>query len=285
MKSTPEEVEAALANYRKITAERNKRVLQVFVDAIVNAEFEDEQVADEFTEEEMHKERMEQLGELVENGLDFLTQPTELMDRYDELAAELYLDGTHGGHQDPEVRANWTEPYFQALEAALREKAPDEVKGTISVPEEFRVLARHVTGICGPGLPHEQTMHPMSFWVDEGMGDHAKIPSRILAAEDTEVVVLALDERVALGWKPGSTIECEWICVYVQEEDGSWTWKFVYSETGMTQMFDTIPDLLEWFLRYTEDGVPLLEGVTAEDVIDRAVWGLRVRTSVDESRE
>lgn len=81
MKSTPEEIEAALANYRKVTAERNKRDLQIFVDAIVNADFEDEQVRDEFTDEQMHKERMGQLGELVQDDLDNLSQPTELMER------------------------------------------------------------------------------------------------------------------------------------------------------------------------------------------------------------
>lgn len=284
MKSTPEEIEAALANYRKITAERNKRELQVFVDAIVNADFAEETTAEEFTKEEMDKERMEQVAELVEDDLDFLTGPAELMDRYDELAARLTLDGTTGGDLEPEERANITEPYFRALEAALRERAPDEVKETISVPEEFRVLARHVTGICGPGLPFAQTMFPMSFWSDEGMGDHAKIPSRILSPEDTNVE-RDLEERIVLGYNPGTTIECEWYCVYVQEEDGSWAWKFVYSEVGQTQVFDTIPDLLEWFLRYTEEGTPVVEGVTAEDVIDRGVWHLKVRRSVDEPRE
>ncbi|POS71413.1 hypothetical protein DHEL01_v210192 [Diaporthe helianthi] len=168
MKSTPAEIEAALANYRKVTAERNKRELQVFVDAIVKADFAEEVTATEFTKERMDKERMEQLGELVQEDLNFLTHPTELMDRYDELAARLYLDGTSGGDLDPEKRASYTEPYFEALGAALKEKAPDEVKEIISVPEEFRVLARHVTGICGPGLPHHQTMFPMSFWATRG---------------------------------------------------------------------------------------------------------------------
>ncbi|KAL2284689.1 hypothetical protein FJTKL_08775 [Diaporthe vaccinii] len=115
MKSTPEEIEAALANYRKVTAERNKRDLQIFVDAIVNADFEDEQVRDEFTDEQMHKERMGQLGELVQDDLDHLSQPTELMERYDELAASLYLDGTFGGDIDPEKRANGPKPTSKPL--------------------------------------------------------------------------------------------------------------------------------------------------------------------------
>lgn len=273
MKPTPEEIEAALANYRKITAERNKRVLQVYVDAIVNAEFEDERIASEYTEEEMHKERMEQLGELVEDDLDGLTQPTELIERYDEMAAKLYLDGTPGGDLDPEARANLVEPYFKALEAALREKAPDEVKETISAPEEIRVLARHVTGILGSGLPHEQTMHGMSFWSDEGMGNHAKIPSRILAPDQVGGAQV-VDGRIALGYHSGSTVNCEWTCVYAQEPDDSWAWKYLWSDPSQWKVFDTITELLEWFLDFTDEPPPLLEGVTAEDVIDRMVYDL-----------
>lgn len=276
MKSTPEEIEAALANFRKVSAERNRRSLQVFVDAIVNADFEDEETATEFTEEEMDQERMGQLGEIVEDDLDVLTHPAELMDRFDELAPKLSLDGTSGGDMDPEERANVAEAYFKALEAALKEKAPDEVSDTISAPEEFRVLARHVLGIRGPGLPKEHTEHDMSFWSDEGIGNHAKIPSRILAPGDIPGKH-ALDERAALGWTPGSTVNCDWTCVYVKESDdsSSWVWKFVWSDPSGSRVFDTIPELLEWFLEFTDEDPPVLEGVTAENVIDREVWSLR----------
>lgn len=271
MKSTPEEIESALAKYRKITAERNKRALQIFVDAIVNADFEDEQVATEFTKEEMHKERMEQLGELVQDDLDGLTQPTELMDRYDELAPGLCLDGTVGGDLDPEERASLAEAYFDALEAVLRERAPDEVKNTISAPEEFRVMARHVLRICGPGLPINHTERGMGF---SCVGSLSEITSLMLAPEDTHAE-LALDGKVALGWNMGDTVGCEWICVYEQELDDSWAWKFLYLDEGYTQAFDNIPDLLEWFVEYTDEEPPVLEGVTAENVIDRMVWAMR----------
>lgn len=281
MKSTPEEIEAALANYRRVTAERNKRELQVFVDAIVNAEFADESIAEEYTKEEMDRERLEAVTSLVGGELDFLTHPTELMDRYDELAAEAYLDGTMGGDLDPEARANVLEPYFRAVEAALKEKAPEEVKDIISVPEEFRVLGRHVTGICGPDLPYAQTMYPMSFWSDSPGEDYAKNPSRILSPEDTNLVHY-LDEKIALGWDPGTTVECQWICVFVQEEDESWGWKFVYSAIDQTKVFDTIPALLEWFLYYNEEDTPVLEGLTAEDVIDHMVWHLAERRYLDD---
>lgn len=271
MKSTPEEIEAALANYRKVTAERNKRDLQIFVDAIVNADFEDEQVRDEFTDEQMHKERMGQLGELVQDDLDNLSQPTELMERYDELAASLYLDGTFGGDIDPEKRANRAEAYFKALEAALRERAPEEVKETISVPEEFRVLARHITGICGPGLPKNHTERGITF---SCVGAFDEISSRMLTPEETRAE-LVIDERIALGWNPGHATYCEWKCVYAQQADGSWAWEFLFFDDFDARAFDNIPELLEYLLEMSDDEPPVLEGVTAEDVIERAVWGLR----------
>ncbi|KAI7780784.1 hypothetical protein LA080_015575 [Diaporthe eres] len=249
MKSTPEEIEAALANYRKVTAERNKRDLQIFVDAIVNADFEDEQVRDEFTDEQMHKERMGQLGELVQDDLDHLSQPTELMERYDELAAT----------------------YFKALEAALRERAPEEVKETISVPEEFRVLARHITGICGPGLPKNHTERGITF---SCVGAFDEISSRMLTPEETRAD-LVIDERIALGWNPGHATYCEWKCVYAQQADGSWAWEFLFFDDFDARAFDNISELLEYLLEMSDDEPPVLEGVTAEDVIERAVWGLR----------
>lgn len=271
MKSIPEEIEAALANYRKITAERNKRDLQIFVDAIVNANFEDEEERDEFTDEQMQEERMDQLGEIVQDELDNLSQPTELMERYDELAASLHLDGTYGGDLDPEKRANLAEAYFKALEAALRERAPEEVKETISVPEEFRVLARHITGICGPGLPKNHTERGYTFGC---LGAIDEISSRMLTPEETHAE-LVMDERVALGWNPGHSTSCEWKCVYAQQADGSWAWQFLFFDDFDTRAFDNIPKLLEYLLEISDDEPPALEGVTAGDVIERAVWGLR----------
>ncbi|KAG6359706.1 hypothetical protein INS49_010758 [Diaporthe citri] len=241
MKSFPEEIESALASYRKTSAERNKRAIQVYVDAVVNADFEDETTESEFTEDEMNQERIGQLGDVVQDTLDDLTQPTELLDRYDELALKLSLDGTAGGDIDPEERASLAEAYFKALEAALKEKAPDEVKDTISVPEEFRVLAKH---------------------------NHSEIASRILAPSDIPGKH-AVDERVASGWNLGSTVDCDWTCVYAQESDDSWAWKFVWPDQSNSRAFDTIPDLMEWFLEFSESDPPVLGGVTAENVIDR----------------
>ncbi|KAJ0103933.1 hypothetical protein J7T55_010950 [Diaporthe amygdali] len=135
MKSTAAEIEAALAKYRKVSAERNKRLLEVYIDAITKAEFTDELIREEISDEEH------------------------------------CLDGTKGGHLDLKDRAARATAYFNALDAALKAKAPEEVKQIISAPEEFRILVRHVLGINGPMLPDDMTKHAMSFWQDDGMQD------------------------------------------------------------------------------------------------------------------
>lgn len=56
MKSTAAGVEAALANYRKVSAERNKRLLGVYIDVITKAEFADELIREEYSDEEWVEE-------------------------------------------------------------------------------------------------------------------------------------------------------------------------------------------------------------------------------------
>jgi hypothetical protein len=81
MKSTPEEIEAALVNYRKITPEGNKRALQVYINAIINTNFKDKHNIIEISEEGMKIERTGQLSDIVQVDLGELTRQTELMDR------------------------------------------------------------------------------------------------------------------------------------------------------------------------------------------------------------
>lgn len=173
MMSTAAEIEAALANYRKVSAERNKRLLGVYIDAITKAEFTDELIREETSDEEWEEEQLAALGELVDADLKGLglSKPAELLDRFDELAARHSLDGTTGGHLDLKDRAARATAYFNALDAALKAKTPEEVKQIISAPEEFRILVRHVLGINGPMLPDDTTKHAMSFWQDDGMQD------------------------------------------------------------------------------------------------------------------
>lgn len=271
MKSTAAEIEAALANYRKVSAERNRRSLAVYIDAITKAEFTDAAIREETSDEEWREEQLAAVEELVQTDMEHLeiTAPAQLMERFDELAVAIGLDGTSCGNMLAEDRAAWAAAYFGALDAALKEKAPEEVKGIISAPEEFRVLARHVLGINGSMLPEDMTKHAMSFWEDHGMYDHSKIPARVTKPEDL-AYPYHVDGKVALIWDPGTVLEGEFACIYVQESDGSWNWKFVFRWQVDERVFDNIPELLEWYLWTLESDLPNLEGLTAEAVFDRA---------------
>ncbi|KAL1876968.1 hypothetical protein Daus18300_002575 [Diaporthe australafricana] len=272
MKSTATEIEAALANYRKVSAERNKRELGVYIDAFKKAEFTDEQIREETSDEEWEEEKMDALGELVCADLKKelgISAPAELLDRFDELAARCGLDGTTAGDLDPGERAADAAAYFDALDTALKEKAPEEVRQIISAPEEFRVLARHVLGINGAMLPDDMTKYTMSFWQDDGMWEHSKIPARVSKPEDLEYPY-NVAEKVALIWDPGQVLEGEFRCIYIQESDGTWNWNFVWRSQGDERLFDNIPELFEWYLWTLETDPPDLEGLTAEAVFNRA---------------
>lgn len=82
MKSTAAEVEAALTNYRKVSAERNKRLLAAYVDAISKAEFTDQQAREEISDEEWQEEQMWALGELLGSDMEDLGlfAPADLLD-------------------------------------------------------------------------------------------------------------------------------------------------------------------------------------------------------------
>lgn len=270
MKSTAAEVEAALANYRKVSAERNKRLLAVYIDAITKAQFTDEKIREEISDEEWQEEQMAALAELLDSDMEDLEMfaPTDLLDSYDKIAGLIGLDGTTCGNLIPESRAGYAASYFDALDAALKEKAPEEVKKIISAPEEFRVIARHVLEIIGSMLPDDKNRHTMSFWKDDGVWDHSKIPARITRPETLEYP-WNIDEKVALLWDPGMVLEGEFSCLYIQEPDGTWNWKFGWRWQGDEQIFDNIPELFEWYLSTLESDPPDLEGLTAEDVMNR----------------
>lgn len=270
MKSIPAEVEAALANYRKVSAERNKRLLTIYVDAISKAEFTDKQAREEISDEEWQEEQMWALGELLGSDLEDLDlfAPADLLDHYDRLAGLIGLDGTTCANMHPESRAERAAKYFEALDAVLKDKASEEVKEPISAPEEFRVLARHVLEIIGSLLPDATNKHTMSFWKDDGVWDHSKIPARITRPENIECP-WHIDEKIALLWNPGMVLEGEFSCLYTQEQDGTWNLKFEWRCQGDERTFENIPELFEWYLSILESDPPNLDGLTAEDVMNR----------------
>lgn len=84
------------------------------------------------------------------DGLEGISAPGDVLDRYEELATKVRLDGTMT-IEDPETRAAKRQEYMSALSDSLREKSLEEVRGTMAIPEEFRELSEPVDRVLGPG--------------------------------------------------------------------------------------------------------------------------------------
>ncbi|CAN8104752.1 unnamed protein product [Discula destructiva] len=276
MKSTAAEIEAALTKWRSINATRNKEHLKIYVDAISNV------VDEEFDEEEMANIRLESLASLLVTSSDSLaadgiTTPADFLERFDELAPKYRLDGTEGGDFTPQERADISNSEFAELVRVLRERAPEgSVRDTITVPEEFTVLARHVLGIVDPDLPNSQSVIGSSLWAGTPVSD---IASRVHKPADIPVwgadllMGADVDLEFAVGWCSGWCRDGEFVCVYSREVDGDeWAWRFVWVEIGDTQVFETIPELFTWYQEYMLGSeLPDLTGVEDGSIL-QGMW-------------
>lgn len=144
MKSTVVEIEDSLALYRDLSAQANATALGVLIDTILEADyFEDESGRSEDTDEDMMQERDETLASILDNiigdKVEELTIANDILIRFEESKPKYSLDGTVGGEMEDEERATLTTAYCEAVETALRGKAPEEVRGVSSsaVPAEW----------------------------------------------------------------------------------------------------------------------------------------------------
>lgn len=146
----PSPVRAALDTYRTHVAEHNRLTLEVYLPVLANAEFDE---GDD--DRDIAEVRLESLGTLLGVSVDELarlgiTAPLDVLDRYDELVPRLGLDGTDGVH-DAKEGASKRREYISGINNALREKSLEEVRETISIPEEFRELTELVDSVVGSG--------------------------------------------------------------------------------------------------------------------------------------
>lgn len=273
MKSSVAKIEDSLAIYRDLSAQANANALEIFIDAIIQADFEDESSESQYTDEDMERERNGALADILHNiigdNVEELVTAYDLLFHFRALAPKYSLDGTVGGELKPEERAALTAPYFDAVEIALKDKAPQEVRQIISVPEEFRILAKHILGLRGGGLHKDNREHALDFWTDGGISE---LPSRIVAPDDIPGIH-TVKNKVALGWRQATSLDGALTCIFVQESDGAWAWSFLWSGFYETRAF-SITQLLDWVFRTTEPDLgSFLAGYTFEDVIDRDFEG------------
>lgn len=100
----------------------------------------------------MMRESDETLASILDNiigdKVEELARANDLLIRSQESTAKYSLDGTVGGEMEDEERAALTTAYFDAVETALGDKAPEEVRGISSsaVPAELTDRTTTVRG-------------------------------------------------------------------------------------------------------------------------------------------
>lgn len=308
MYSTPDEILAALDEYRAHIASENRRALEIYIPQITNAKEPDGDGSRCSPPSlDADRQRMDMLKHLIGDNTNVLdgagvSSPAGLLERYDELAARLGLDGVfhHLPVRDADADDNdddapgerarrRRDEYFSAVEEGLRRECMDleEVRSMISVPEEVRVLAGHVDGLRGPGLAYWRDMHQFSAWWGlmgedaedrEAYGGRVKSPSTLagwLGRSDDDDT----GWTVGGGWDMGSGPDACLLAVYcrpgVREGGGAWGWRyFLLSEyAGGESVFETIPQLLAWHARFFRPDVSRFP-----DFDDSSIWDLEFRT-------
>lgn len=268
MASSGKEIATSLAAYRSFIAAQNRRALEVYVPFIASA------VPDDLEDDEDVEElRLDGLNTLLDTTLqDFdVSEPREVLTRYDELAQKIGLDGTYMMHEGtPDGREAARREYLSVIEQNLRQKSREDVRKTISIPEDFRVLAGLVDGILGYGLPAFRNEAQPAFWwgCRDDQGPHAE---RVMTPEElTEHANLPECWQIAGGWAPGTGPDANFSIVYSRKSDeDAWKWRYTLSTAvdGL-QVFETIPEFLAWYTHFGEsDEVPGPNELNAERLL------------------
>ncbi|KXH64064.1 hypothetical protein CSAL01_01311 [Colletotrichum salicis] len=113
------------------------------VPLVADAEPEDGELEDD---EDINDFRPEALHPLFDMSLSlFVSTPREILTRWDELCVVYNLQGTSpAGRKPSEEDVALNEAWFELVEEYLKKRCRREVRETLRIPEEFRVLARYV---------------------------------------------------------------------------------------------------------------------------------------------
>ncbi|KAK6836621.1 FAD-linked oxidoreductase ZEB1 [Apiospora arundinis] len=283
MVATREEVLEALRKYREHVAARNRYALELYVSLAEYAEAPDENdfpgddLEAEIAEARMlflehftggtltvpFKVEVEGKGEVLCKKEPDLPTPADVLLYYDQIAAEVGLDGTWTSRSPPyseERRRSELTAYVEGMEAWLREHCIPEVRDFIKFPEELLVVAEQVNRVHGPGLHSEQQQQSVPFW---NMAE--KTPSSTLSIEELAMHTScsrAEELVVGAGWQSGSRskdshcyfIFCREPTISAEVNDGEkkkektpWSWKYVCEMGFNPNVFDSIPEFLDFY--------------------------------------
>jgi hypothetical protein len=172
--------------------------------------------------------------------------------------------------------------YVAVVEAALKDRVLEEARGTITFPEELRILFElGVDGLNGIGLQIWQGMFGCAFWDGLGQGNLEDVDLRV-QGPDTKIERWGVSVqdyfpggndaepdkwRVAGGWGIGSgcagQICCAVFCRRIDEKQ--FAWRYTIGDEYDTQMFDTIPQLLDYYKDYEQYSIDSSVGEYANE--------------------
>ncbi|RKU41392.1 hypothetical protein DL546_004712 [Coniochaeta pulveracea] len=242
MLSTREEIKSALDAYHSYIAANSRRALETLIPIIANwVPAED----DDTTEKEVPLLRLKSLNRLVDYRpvIRRLSDPTEVLTRWDELVPLLELDGVRRFRlpgldeeededgvrhplavlADQEYRELKFNEYIAVVEAALKDRVLEEARGTVAFPEELRILFElGVDGLNGIGLQIWRGMFGCAFWDGLGQGNLEDVASRV-QVPDTKI-----------------------------EDEKQFAWRYTTGSEYGGQIFDTIPQLLDYYQGYEQ---------------------------------
>ncbi|KXH56623.1 hypothetical protein CNYM01_10726 [Colletotrichum nymphaeae SA-01] len=263
MYSTREDIKAAVDAYRARIAGRNRRALEVYVQLATQAELDPEDWGDEA--EDM---RVDCFGSVLgrNDARTLISSPEDMLTKIDELALLCDLDGCGG----PSPTSQDRELYFSRLESALKAKCLEEIRDSVTAPPELRILAEYVGALTGPGMGETKWTYQAVFWTGASPQTESLIDATVKRPQD-----LSVDGcwDVAAGWKCGDGVESFFKIVYCRRhradmEVEPWAWRYMAYGPDDDKTFDTIPELLDWYSRYREREVPIIENLDVGDVLE-----------------
>ncbi|TDZ13707.1 hypothetical protein C8035_v009092 [Colletotrichum spinosum] len=256
MYSTPEEIRSAVDAYGTHIKEHNRRILESPLSPRYNSE---EAGLENDGDSTYNRTRLGSLRSVCGDELERVAStPIEVLDHCDELAGLCDLDGCNGPRPpDTKEEVARQERPSADLERRLREQCLPEVHDNITASEELRVLARHARGLSGPGLGGGlKSVYQAMFW--SGLPTS---PADIRGPRELDNVMSCQWESAA-GWEEPSGYEGYFYMVYCRvktedgEEAGPWWWRYAAMNPLDCCVFDTIPELLEWYAVYREGSIP-----------------------------
>ncbi|CAI0650769.1 unnamed protein product [Colletotrichum noveboracense] len=209
-------------------------------------------------DEDLNELRLEALGSLLDTTLaDFgVSEPNEVLTCYDELAPKIGADGTYvmheGSHEEREAKRR---EYLDEIEKNLKLKSREDVRETISNPEDFRTLAGLVDGVLGYGIPFWRNTTQPAFWwgCRRYLGSYA---STVMTPEELEEYAgLGSSWKIAGGWTPGTGPDANFGILYCRQcDEDAWQWRYTLcTAVDGEHIFETTPDFLAWYTHFGED--------------------------------